>query len=222
MNEFLPILTLIIGSVGTLLVNKALSSSRERHEVTLKVIDEFLKMRKAVDEAVGQIATLATSGALDPSEESKIGELRTSVSQLFYTYYDLLPRSSLDDLVCLFYSLGDRKGRVYTVKNGLISALYDDPEIVATMQSISHYRNEKINNLTALKSDTDKVRYNGAISFHARKILFSFSRSLSIENLVDWARHPVKLGLHEPVDLNNQNLPKHMSGFLSRIKNSWP
>ena len=196
-SSFLPIITLIIGSIGTLIVNTILSTSRERHEVTLKIIDEFLKMRKSINKTIGKISTLATSNLIDPSDKNKVDKLRRSVSRLFYTYYDLMPRSSLDDLVCLFYSLGDPNGRIYAIKNDSIKALRKNEDIVAAVKSISYYINEKIYDIMSIKINNNQVRYNGVISFHARKILFSFSRSLSMKNLIQWTRHPVKLTLNE-------------------------
>jgi hypothetical protein len=162
--------TLLAGGILGVLSAIAVQSLQHRSILRIKVLDNYFAMRTSVIDFVADLANLALRHSLDPDNPT---QWRDTTSRLFYLHYDLLPRTVLNELICLFIALGDKQGRTYGVDGDTIVPLSAEA-IEQLIDSISFYRNTRIRTALMIASEDGRVRYNAAVNLHARRVLLAF------------------------------------------------
>lgn len=161
---FLAVLGALLGLFSTMLI----SFRHQRQNVIMKLLDQYLEVRKHVVEVVSDLANLSDLEQMDPV---KRGSLGNSVSKLFYMHFDFLPKPVLDALILLNVSLHHPEGGPYCVINNTILPM-PKTGIPPFVEQCSLSRNAKINAILALSGGSSLVRTNTVIKLHARTVLF--------------------------------------------------
>lgn len=183
MTDAMSILLVIAGTALGLLSSLVVSSFGQRQAVVLRLLDQYLEVRKEVVEAVSDLAHLSRDEAL--AEESRL-KYRDSIVKLFYKHFDFLPPQVLDALLLLHVSLASSEGRLLKVKDGTI-LLLDESEIPAFISGCSIYKNAELIVSLALKSGNPITRSNLCVSLHARHVLYTLNRFSSLEEMMSIA-----------------------------------
>lgn len=178
-----PILLLVLGTSLGLLSSLAISSLGQRQAVVLRLLDQYLEVRKEVVETVSDLTTPSRSEALP--EEIRL-KYRDSVAKLFYKHFDFLPYQVLDALLLLNTALANPDGRLFKVQDATILPL-DDSEIPSFVSACSMYRNGGLIVALALKSSNPIVRSNLGIGIHARHVLYTLNRFASLDEMMSIA-----------------------------------
>lgn len=94
----LPLLSLTVGALLGLLSTLLISSIRQRQDVTLRLLDQYLQVRKEIVDEVSDLSNLDIREQFDVQHRRKY---RDSISKLFYKHYDFLPEAVLESLTLL-------------------------------------------------------------------------------------------------------------------------
>lgn len=187
----LPLATLILGTILGFLSTLYITTKRHRHEVALRIIDQYLEVRK---ELVETISNLTFIKGEEPLAEEERQELQKITASLFYKHYDFLPRPALDELVLLRVSLADYSGIIYGIKNNAVVTL-SKSEVASFIDRCSLFTNAKLSAPIALQSKNATVRANEAIKLHARSVLSALNEYASIDDLLKVAERLKKKSL---------------------------
>src|SRR5689334_3187623 len=175
----LPLLTLILGALVGLGSSVVASSLQHRRSIALRLLDQYLDVRKFVAEKIAPLTNIDLHSEL--RDDTRL-QFRNTVSQLYYAHYDFLPKSVLDALILLDICLGNPDCGPYGVRDDKIVMLTDD-EVVEFIQHTSLFRSTQLFFAMALKTTQVSVRRNQVIKLHARYVLHALNTYASISDL---------------------------------------
>lgn len=176
----LPLLYLAVGALLGLLSTLLASSIRQRQDITLRLLDQYLVVRREIVDAVSELSNMSVRDQVDAEQWDRH---QGAVSKLFYKNYDFLPKAVLDSLTLLYVCLSKPNGTLYTIKNNAVLPL-DDSEVVSFVEACSLFSNTRYFAPLALKSSNAKIRANQAVILHARYVLYTLNKFASIEDLL--------------------------------------
>ncbi len=176
---FLPLLTLALGALLGLGSSLLASSLQHRRSIALRLLDQYLEVRKSIAETVAPLTNIDLTVEL--LDEDRIKH-RNLVSELFYTHYDFLPKSVLDPLILLDVCLGNPDAAPYGVRDDTIVTLPED-EIAKLIDRTSLFRSSKLFFSMALNTKDKNVRRNLTIKLHARSVLHALNTYVSVSDL---------------------------------------
>ena len=195
MNDvLLPLLTLLLGALLGLVSSLFASSIQQRHTITLRLLDQYLNVRKSVADEVAPLTNLDLHIDLPNDERLKH---RHIVSRLFYTHYDFLPKPVLNSLILLDVCLGNPESGPYIVRDATIDIMKPN-EVPQFIERTSLFRNTQLVTCLALKSSDKTVRKNQTIKLHARHVLHTLNTFASIDDLASMIK---TLKKHGPIDI---------------------
>ena len=116
-KSILPIITLVLGLAIGFISNVVLTYIRQRHEITIKIVEQYFKAREELCNKLSVLATLKSDQMLT---ESEIADIRKEILILYYKYYDFIPAEVLHELNCLHACLGDKKHRLFKYSDNKI------------------------------------------------------------------------------------------------------
>jgi len=178
-NEVIAVASLLAGAVMGLGSSLVISSIRQRQEISLRLLDQYLSVRNEVVDAVSDLTHLDNHEAFDTqareSHEEKIGKL-------FYKHYDFLPTQVLDALLLLHVALANSQGELFVLRDNAISELRQ-ADIPAFINECCMYKNAAFVAALALKSKNPTVRCNQSIKLHARHVLYTLNRFASLDEI---------------------------------------
>lgn len=179
MNIYLlSALSAIGGATLGLLSTMLIASFQHRQSVTLRLLDQYLEVRKEMVDTVSELTSLDINQELAAENRNAY---RDSISKLFYKHYDFLPKDVLDALILLYVCLN--KPGLYTIKNNYIISMHES-EFIPFIESCCLFRNTAYLAALALKSKSSVIRGNEAINLHARCVLYTFNKFNSIDDLL--------------------------------------
>jgi hypothetical protein len=185
MSSFLlPLFSLVVGALLGLLSTVLASSIRQRHDVTLRLLDQYLQVRKEIVEAVSDLSNLDIRESFDIERRK---EYRDSISKLYYKHYDFLPEAVLESLIILNVCLSNPNNGLYIIKEKAVVHM-DDTEVIPFIESCGLFNNTKFLAPLALKSKNPTIRDNQAIILHARHVLYTLNKFASIEDLLSMTK----------------------------------
>lgn len=176
----LPLLSLIVGALFGLLSTLLASSIRQRHDVTLRLLDQYLQVREELVDAVSDLSNLNIREHFDIERRMKY---RDSISKLYYKHYDFLPEVVLESLILLNVCLSNPNNGLYTIHKKSVIHMKDD-QVISFIESCGLLNNTRFLAPLALKSKDPIIRDNQAIILHARHVLYTLNRFASIEDLL--------------------------------------
>lgn len=185
----LPVVTLIVGGALGFISSILLSFAQKRHQIVLRLLDQYLVVRNEVVEAVSELTHLGNHAELAPQDLSRYGDL---TAKLFYKHYDVLPQPVLDALLLLHIALDHRDGQLYTIKDNTIGVLATS-EVPSFIVRNCLYQNAALIAPLALMSSDKTVRVNQALKLHARHVLITLNAFASIDRLNAMTREFRKL-----------------------------
>lgn len=181
MSSYLvPLLAVALGTLLGLLSTLLVSTMRQRQDITLRLLDQYFDVRKDVVNVVSDLSNLSIRNEIDSNRRA---EYRHSVSGLFYKHNDFLPIPVLESLVLLYVCLAETKGGLYTIRGDAIVPM-NDSEIISFIEDGSRFVNTRYFAPLALKSKNRTIRENQAIVLHARYVLNTLNKYVSIRDLL--------------------------------------
>jgi len=184
----LPIITLMAGTLLGFFSQLFFKSLEIKQSVSDKVLDQFFNIRSELCAELSKLAILQESKALDPTLAPTS---RNRISELYFTYYDFLPKEILEQLNCLFACLSDRENRIFVCKNGKVIPIQPS-ELHAFIESISLIENFKYSAPIHLQSKDENTRRITSIKCQARSVLKSLNEYFTMQNLTYWIKHVAK------------------------------
>lgn len=180
MNNFLPLLTLVIGALLGLFSSLFASFIQHRRSIALRLLDQFLAVRKDLANAITPLTNINLDNNMPL--ERRI-EYRDMVAELYYKHYDFLPSLVLDSLVRLQTCLDSPdQGPIAKQDNAIVPM--SDSELPRFIDECSLLTNSKLFAPLALKSNNPIVRHNQAIKLHARHVLMTLNKYAAIDDLL--------------------------------------
>lgn len=176
----LPLLSLTVGALLGLLSTLLVSSIRQRQDVTLRLLDQYLQVRKEIVDEVSDLSNLDIREQFDIQRRRKY---RDSISKLFYKHYDFLPEAVLESLTLLNVCLSNPNHGLYMISEKAVVHMSDD-RVIPFIESLGLFTNTKFLAPLALKSANPTIRDNQAIILHARHVLYTLNKFASIEDLL--------------------------------------
>lgn len=189
-TPLLPLVTLILGGILGLASSLVASSVRRRHEFQIRILDQFLEVRKQVVDAVSDLTNLDTKQQFGQDERLNH---RNTVSKLFYQHYDFIPQQVLEALVLLEVCLTHPDRGPYGMSNDAIVTI-SDQDLGSFIENSSLFKNARIVAPIALRSSDSEVRQREAIKLHARHVLYTLNRYASIDDLLKMTKSLKKSG----------------------------
>src|SRR5262245_37623553 len=119
-NEIVALASVLAGTALGLISSIVVSSIRQRQEVALRLLDQYLEVRKEVVNSVSDLTDLNDYRVLE--DETREAH-REQVAKLFYKHYDFLPKPVLDALLLLHVALASPEGKLFSVRNNTIVEL---------------------------------------------------------------------------------------------------
>jgi hypothetical protein len=113
----LPLLSLIVGALIGLFSTLLASSIRQRQDITLRLLDQYLLVRREVVDAVSELSNMSIR---DEFHSDKWEKHQAAISKLFYQHYDFLPKAVLDSLTLLYVCLSKPNGTLFTFRDGAV------------------------------------------------------------------------------------------------------
>lgn len=190
MEVLVPILSLVAGAALGLGSTVIISFLKQRQTVLLRLLDQYLEVRKDVVETVSDLTHIPDT--LDLGEEYR-AKLRDKVAKLFYRHFDFLPAEVLDSLLLLNVCLSDSTGRLYKIDGRAVLPLPDE-EVPSFIRACSVYQNAEFMAPIILRSNNATARHNQAIKLHARHVLYTLNRFASLDAFMRLARRFPKAG----------------------------
>jgi len=190
MEILVPILSLVAGAALGLGSSVIVSFLKQRQTVLLRLLDQYLEVRKDVVETVSDLTHIPDT--LDIAEDHR-AKLRDRVAKLFYQHFDFLPAEVLDSLLLLNVCLSDSVGRLYKLDGRAVLPLPDE-EVPAFIRACSVYQNAELLAPIVLRSSNATARHNQAIKLHARHVLYTLNRFASLDAFMRLARRFPKAG----------------------------
>jgi hypothetical protein len=164
MNSYLPILTLVGGALLGLLSSLMIAFLTHRRTISLRLLDQYLEVRKDVVDTVSDLTALDLHQPVDPQQRL---DYRKTISKVFYRHFDFLPEPVLDALLLLEVCLGSPERGPYAIASGSIRPMQGD-ELASFIERSSRLQNARFAAAVALKSNDATMRANEAIQLHAR------------------------------------------------------
>lgn len=174
----IPIATLVLGAFLGFLSTLYLASQRHRNEIQLRIIDQYLAVRKELAEVASKLTYLEK-----PLGDSERLTLQETVAAFFYKHYDFLPVPVLDSLALLRVTLSKYDGVVYGVKDKAILPLAAS-EVARFIDGCSHFRNAKLSAPIALAGRDTERRAREAVKLQAKNLLTQLNTYVSIEDFL--------------------------------------
>jgi hypothetical protein len=184
LSLILPLITLVVGAVLGFLTSAWMERSRQRHDVVVKILEQYFKIREQICDEIGELAHLQIGSPLD--DQSLITK-RDTISKLFYKYYDFLPAEVLQEMNCLYACLTDKRNRIFRCKDNRLLPLQDS-EIESFVESISLVDNFKYYALVPLNSSDANIRRGASVNYQARSVLRAINESFSLDSLMGWVK----------------------------------
>lgn len=110
------------------------------------------------------------------------------MSDLYFRYYDFLPREVLIEMNCLYACLSDSQNRIFRCKNNCLLPL-EDSELEMFIDQISLVENFRYYAMVPLKSSNEVMRKAASVNYQARSVLRAINKYFTIKDLMSWARH---------------------------------
>lgn len=111
-----------------------------RRTVELRLLDQFLEVRKQIVQAVSDLTDVDVRVSIP---EERRSELARVMSKLFYQHYDFLPPQVLEAIMLLQVALTHPKRAPYAIKDGVIVPMTAG-EISPFVESCSMYANARL------------------------------------------------------------------------------
>ena len=159
-----------------------------KQDVSDKVLDQFFKARSELCAELSKLAILQELKELDPTLTATS---RNKISELYFTYYDFLPKETLEQLNCLFACLSDRENRIFVCEKGKILPIQPS-KLNAFIESISLIENFKYSAPIHLQSKNENTRRITSIKCQARSVLKNLNEYFTMQNLIYWIKHVAK------------------------------
>lgn len=178
-ESLLPVLTLILGGVIGLVSSLVVSFMGHRRSIALRLLDQFLDVRKSVVDAVSDLTNVGTDEGMREEERKKH---RKEISKLFYRHFDFLPKPVLDSLALLEVGLLRPEAGPYTItSDGVVSLSGKD--LAMFVDDLAMFGNSKLYAALALASKDRNVREIEVIRLHARHVLHTLNQYFTIQEL---------------------------------------
>ncbi len=203
MDVLVPVLSLVAGTALGLGSNIIVSFLKQRQTVLLRLLDQYLEVRKDVVETVSDLTHIPDKSDLTAEDR---GNLRDRVAKLFYRHFDFLPAEVLDALLLLNVCLSDESGRLYKLENRAVLPLPND-EVPDFIRACSVYQNAELFAPIVLRSKNARARHNKAIQLHARHVLYTLNSFASLDAFMRLARRFPKAGQQ----INRQNRGRRLN-----------
>lgn len=178
-ETMLPFLTLILGALVGMGTSVIASSLQHRRSIALRLLDQYLDVRKSVANRIAPLTNLDSRAEL--LDHTRL-EFRNNVSQLYYAHYDFLPKSVLEALILLDICLGNPDCGPFGVRDDTIVMLTDN-EVLEFIERTSLFRSTRLFFAMSLKTSQMPVRRNQVIKLHARYVLHTLNAYASISDL---------------------------------------
>ena len=186
-DVILPIITLIIGT--GLLTNIIMSYRNQKNSISIKVVEQYFKAREDICAKLCELANISSNNRID---ENKIDYYKNEISNLYYKYYDILPKEVLFDLNCLFTCLSDRDGNIYRIYDDKLYRVENCNDLENFLEKISLVKNFKYVAIPLVKSEDIYVRKSACINYQARGVLRSMNDFFTIEKFLQWDKYLAK------------------------------
>lgn len=182
MSSYLvPLLSAAIGALIGVLSNFLTSSLRQKQDITLRLLDQYLEVRREIVNTISELSDRDLSASLDDNYRK---EHRDAIARLFYKHYDFLPKPVLDALILLHVCVERSEGALYCLREGTVVAM-EESEVIDFIESAAAFENSKYVAALALSSSNIRIRANQAVTLHARHVLQSLNKYISIRDLVE-------------------------------------
>lgn len=184
MMTYLPLLTLAAGTVLGLISTLLISTFRQRQEVTLKLLEQYLEVRAEIADAVSDLTIMSLRTELDESHRMRI---RNTIAKLVYRHWDFLPHPVVHSLVLLDSCLKRPDKGLYANVGGSVIPM-PSSEVSEFLKASSPYRNARVFARMALVSRDPITRSNQAVVLHAKHVLRALNKFMTTENLLRMPR----------------------------------
>jgi hypothetical protein len=180
MNESLvPYITLFIGAILGLGTSFAASFLAHRQTISLRLLDQFLEVRK---ELVNEVIELVNLDSLSTLTEAQRTARRDVIAKLYYKHFDFLPQQVLNALALLRVALSQASMGPYGIEGNSIVRMPED-KICEFVNCCSVFDNAKYLAVVALKSKKEDLRDTEVVKLHARFVLYALNSFVSIADL---------------------------------------
>jgi hypothetical protein len=183
-KAILPLLTLIVGLVVGFISNVILTYIRQKHDITIKIIEQYFKAREELCDQLSVLAALKSDQMLSENEISKV---RQELLKLYYKYYDFMPIEVLHELNCLHACLGDKQHRLFKYYDNKV-LLLKEPELSNFIERITFVDNLRYFAKIALNVEDESKRMSSSLNFQAKSVLRAINDTFTIKNLMSWVK----------------------------------
>ena len=183
MDEYLkllmPIITLFLGAILGYLTNLIRSNILKKDTITTKLFDQYINTKSEICSVLSNLANLKTISEIKKDE---IDNVKNTVSCLYFKHYDLLPKTVLLELQCLFFCLSDKQNNLYSIDDKLdVNIISKESELESFLTDISILPNFKYVGYYQLKSKDSDIKRAAAINFQARRVLKEINCYFNLE-----------------------------------------
>lgn len=191
-----PLETFLIVFISALLTwisTALLDRSRHGGQIASKIVDQYLLVREHLTE---QLVDLSIKPYNSPIDEKELAVKAIDISRIYYKYFDYLPRTVLDSLLCLITCLQDKKHRLFGHRDGRIYPL-DKQERAHLISKIGLYANWRISTSLVFATESaeaQKIAQVAAIVCQTRKVLFSIHETFNMYHLMSLIKELQKHG----------------------------
>lgn len=192
----LPLLTLVGGGILGFFSSIVLLSIRQRQDIALKVLDQYLSVRR---EVVCTVAELADLDLLAEVGDEKLVQHKKRVAQMYYHHFDLLPAPVLNAMVLLHVCLARPDGGPYKIQGDVVCPMTEE-EVIEFIRQCSLFANARYLAPLALNSPDRAVRVAQVVRLHSRHVLYTLNEFATVAGLLDLTR-----GLRKPLYRRRQN-----------------
>jgi len=183
MDEYIkllmPIITLVLGTVLGYVTNMIIRNITKKDTITNKLFDQFIITKNEICEVLSNLANLKTISEI---KNNDIDKIRNTVSCLYFKHYDLLPKTVLLELQCLFFCLSDKNNNLYIISDDLnINVISKENELESFLTQISMIPNFKYIAYYQIMNEDMNVKRAASINFQARKVLKEINNYFNLE-----------------------------------------
>lgn len=183
--SLIPLISVFLVAVLSLVSNFLIIRYNQRQNISNKIIEQYFKIREDICQKVSRLANLKTLSELG---ENELKEINDEISQLYFKYYDFLPKEVIYELMCLHTNLTDKGNNLYTI-DGKGLMIIEGEKLEAFLESVSLINNSKYFICYKLNSEDNLIRKATAINLQARKVLITMNTFFSLENLLKWTKY---------------------------------
>lgn len=183
MNEFIkitmPIIALIVGAFLGYLTNIINNTIVRRNSITTKLFEQYLNAKNEICEELSRLANLRTISEI---LEDNIDKTRNVISCLYFKHYDLLPKSVLLELNCLYFCLSDKNNNLYKINcDSEVEIINNKEDLEVFLATISMIPGFKHVAYYQIMNQDKGIKQAASINYQARKVLFEINRFFNLE-----------------------------------------